>query len=38
MQDYESIFEFVAAMETAGFSDGLIEKLMHGNPWSAYSR
>lgn len=39
MQDYRSIpAEFVPAMETAGFSGELIGKLMHGNPWHAFSR
>jgi phosphotriesterase-related protein len=30
--------EFVPAMEAAGFSDELITKLMHDNPWNVYSR
>ncbi len=38
-QDYRSVpEEFVPAMETAGFSEELIGKLMHGNPWNAFSR
>lgn len=37
--DYSSIpGEFVPAMQEAGFSDELIQKLMHENPWNAYSR
>lgn len=27
MQDYKSVFEFVPAMEAAGFPDELIQKL-----------
>ncbi len=39
MQDYRSVpAEFVPAMRAAGFSDALIHKLMHSNPWHAYSR
>jgi len=39
MQDYRSVpAEFVPAMEAAGFSDELIESLMHTNPWNAFSR
>jgi phosphotriesterase-related protein len=39
MQDYRSVpAEFVPAMRTAGFSEALINKLMHSNPWHAYSR
>jgi phosphotriesterase-related protein len=39
MQDYRSIpEEFVPAMEAAGFPASLVEKLMHGNPWNAFSR
>ena len=30
--------EFVPAMREAGFSDELIDQLMHDNPWNAYSR
>jgi phosphotriesterase-related protein len=38
-QDYRSIpEEFVPAMEAAGFSEELIGKLLHGNPWNAFSR
>lgn len=37
-QDCKSIPEFVPAMQEAGFSEELIAKLIHGNPWSAYSR
>jgi phosphotriesterase-related protein len=38
-QDYRSIpEEFVPAMEAAGFSAELIGKLLHGNPWNAFSR
>ena len=38
-QDYDSVpGEFVPAMQDAGFSDELITKLMHGNPWSAFSQ
>jgi phosphotriesterase-related protein len=37
--DYRMIpAEFVPAMQDAGFSEELITKLMHDNPWSAYSR
>jgi phosphotriesterase-related protein len=39
MQDYRSVpAEFVPAMRAAGFSEALIHKLMHSNPWDAYSR
>ncbi len=39
MQDYRSVpGEFVPAMRAAGFSEKLITKLMHDNPWHAYSR
>lgn len=39
MQDYRSVpAEFVPAMRAAGFSEALIHKLMHSNPWHAYSR
>jgi phosphotriesterase-related protein len=39
MQDYRSVpGEFVPAMRAAGLSDALIHKLMHTNPWKAYSR
>jgi predicted metal-dependent phosphotriesterase family hydrolase len=38
-QDFRSIpEEFVPAMRDAGFSEELIAKLMHDNPWGAYSR
>lgn len=37
MQDYNSIFEFADFLE-GRVSDELIEKLMHDNPWNAYSR
>ena len=38
-QDYNSVpEEFVPAMRDAGFSEELITKLMHGNPWNAFSR
>lgn len=38
-QDYRSVpEEFVPAMEAAGYSEELITKLMHGNPWNAFSR
>ena len=38
-QDYDSVSaEFVPAMQEAGFSEELIAKLMHGNPWNAFSR
>jgi phosphotriesterase-related protein len=38
-QDYRSVpEEFVPAMQEAGFSEELIGKLMHGNPWAAFSR
>ena len=38
-QDYRSVpEEFVPAMEAAGYSGELIAKLMHGNPWAAFSR
>lgn len=39
MQDYRSVpAEFVPAMRAAGFSEALVHKLMHSNPWHAYSR
>ncbi|MHB8892675.1 MAG: phosphotriesterase family protein, partial [Candidatus Limnocylindrales bacterium] len=39
MQDYRSVpGEFVPAMRAAGLSETLIHKLMHSNPWNAYSR
>jgi phosphotriesterase-related protein len=39
MQDYRSIpAEFVPAMQAAGFSERLVHRLMHSNPWHAYSR
>jgi phosphotriesterase-related protein len=39
MQDYRSVpAGFVPAMRAAGFSEELIAKLMHDNPWHAYSR
>ena len=39
MQDYRSVpGEFVPAMRAAGLSEALIHKLMHTNPWQAYSR
>jgi phosphotriesterase-related protein len=38
-QDYRSVpEEFVPAMREAGYSEELIAKLMHGNPWAAFSR
>ncbi|CAN5800035.1 hypothetical protein BH23CHL8_BH23CHL8_27930 [soil metagenome] len=38
-QDYRSVpEEFVPAMEAVGYSEELITKLMHGNPWNAFSR
>ena len=37
-QDYNSIFEFADWMADEGVSPELIQKLMHGNPWYAYSR
>lgn len=38
-QDYDSIFDFEDSMRAdLRFSDELIEKLMHGNPWNAFSR
>jgi predicted metal-dependent phosphotriesterase family hydrolase len=37
-QDYNSIFEFADWMAGEGVSPELIQKLMHGNPWNAYSR
>ena len=38
-QDYRSVpEEFVPAMREAGFSEELIGKLMHDNPWNAFSR
>jgi len=36
-QDYNSIFEFADWLE-GRVSDELIQKLMHNNPWNAYSR
>ena len=36
--DYSQIPAFVTAMQDAGFSDELVNQLMHENPWSAYSR
>lgn len=36
--DYSQVPEFVTAMQEAGFSDELVNQLMHENPWSAYSR
>ena len=37
--DYSQIpAEFVPAMQEAGFSEELVAKLMHDNPWNAYSR
>jgi phosphotriesterase-related protein len=39
MQDYRSIpAEFVPAMEAAGLPATLIRKLMHDNPWHAFTR
>jgi phosphotriesterase-related protein len=39
IQDYSHIANvFVPLMEAEGFSPELIQKLMHDNPWSAYSR
>jgi phosphotriesterase-related protein len=39
MQDYRSIpAEFVPAMRAAGFSEKLVKRLMHDNPWRAFSR
>lgn len=37
-QDYNSIFEFADWMADEGVSPELVQKLMHGNPWYAYSR
>jgi len=38
-QDYRSVpEEFVPYMQAAGVSEELIGKLMHGNPWNAFSR
>ena len=38
-QDYRSIpAGFVPYMREHGVSEELIDKLMHGNPWSALSR
>lgn len=38
-QDYRSVpEEFVPAMQAAGYSEELITKLMHDNPWAAFSR
>ena len=38
-QDYRFIpEEFVPAMEAAGLPAALVRKLMHENPWSAFSR
>jgi phosphotriesterase-related protein len=37
-QDYNSIFEFADFMAAEGVSPDLIEKLMHDNPFAAYSR
>ena len=38
-QDYRSVpEEFVPAMREAGYSEELITKLMHDNPWNAFSR
>ena len=38
-QDYRSIpEEFVPYMQENGVSEELIAKLMHENPWNAYSR
>ncbi len=37
--DYRSVpEEFVPYMRDAGVSEELIAKLMHGNPWNAFSR
>lgn len=39
VEPYDQIMNsFVPDMEAAGFSEELIGKLMHDNPWSAYSR
>jgi phosphotriesterase-related protein len=39
IQGYNHIAEvFIPLMEAEGFSPELIQKLMHDNPWSAYSR
>ena len=38
-QDYRSVpEEFVPYMRDNGVSEELINKLMHENPWNAYSR
>ena len=37
-QDYNSILEFADWMATEGVSPALIQKLMHHNPFAAYSR
>jgi predicted metal-dependent phosphotriesterase family hydrolase len=37
-QDYNSILEFADWMAAEGVSPDLIQKLMHDNPWAAYSR
>jgi predicted metal-dependent phosphotriesterase family hydrolase len=37
-QDYNSILEFADWMAAEGVSPALIEKLMHDNPFAAYSR
>lgn len=39
VEPYDQIVEsFVPSMEAAGYSAELINKLMHENPWNAYSR
>lgn len=39
VEPYNQIVDtFLPAMKAAGFSDELIQKLMHDNPWNAYSR
>ena len=39
VEGYSGIVKsFLPAMKNAGFSDALIRKLMHSNPWKAYSR
>jgi predicted metal-dependent phosphotriesterase family hydrolase len=39
VEPYDQIVEsFVPSMEAAGYSAELINKLMHENPWKAYSR
>lgn len=39
VEPYDQIMtSFVPAMEAAGFSDELIDKFLHDNPWNAYSR